>query len=81
MKMDKDMIELIKYGELYFKKIDNKWYAKNKRKKVQLEMTNVHIKKILDECLEEDFEPEDIMHLLLITSLTIIERRMDEEDG
>jgi len=79
--MDKDMIELIKYGELYFKKINNKWYAKNKRKKVQLEMTNVHIKKILDECLEEDFEKEDIMHLLLITALTIIERMMDEEDG
>ena len=68
MKVDKDMIELIKYGELYFNKIDSKWYAKNKRKKVQLEMTNVHIKKILDECLEEDFETEDIMHLLLITA-------------
>ena len=79
--MNKDMIELIKYGELYFNKIDSKWYAKNKRKKVQLEMTNVHIKKILDKCLEKDFEPEDIMHLLLITALTIIEKRMDDIIG
>ena len=79
--MIKDMIELIKYGELYFKKIDDKWYVKNKRKRVRLEMTNHHITKILDDCLEEDFETEDIMHLLLITALTIIERRMDEENG